>query len=317
MPSIRTFKTFLAVARHGTFAAAGKHVGLTAAAVGLQIRALEEDLHCQLFDRTARAAILNPAGRALVPEIEAMVQWYERLASKPEDGLSGTIMMGALVSVLMGAFSDALWAIKQEHPRVDVRLFAGMSADFADKVERGELDAAVVTQSPRPLNKNLMWTELYTEPMVLIVPRHPHFKLAKTGHEILATAPFMRFQPATWTGNLVQEVIDRCGVAVQESMQLNSNEAIIELVRHGFGVSVVPQLANVRWESDRLLRVIPLEGVEVHRRVGLLERATHARMAFTEVIKGYFQERGAVRAPAQQPGRRKKENANPKRKARG
>ena len=103
MPSIRTLKTFLAVARCGTFAAAGKQIGLTPAAVGLQIRALEEDLNCQLFDRNARAAILNPAGRALVPELEALVQRYEALASGREDGLSGTVAIGALVSVLMGA----------------------------------------------------------------------------------------------------------------------------------------------------------------------------------------------------------------------
>lgn len=303
MPSIRTFKTFLAVARHGTFAAAGKHVGLTSAAVGLQIRALEEDLHCQLFDRTARAAILNPAGRALVPELEALVHRYEVLASGREDALSGTVMMGALVSALMGAFADALWALKQEHPLVDVRLFAGLSADFAGKVERGEIDAAVVTQSPRPLAKNLVWTELYTEPMVLIVPRHPHFVLPDDARDILGSAPFMRFEPATWTGNLVQEVIDRCGVSVQESMQLNSNEAIIELVRQGFGVSIVPQLANVRWEADRLLRVVPLEGVDVHRRVGLLERSAHARMAFTDVIKGYFRRSGAIRSKIAQAPR--------------
>ncbi|MGO4326388.1 LysR family transcriptional regulator [Cupriavidus sp. 2TAF22] len=301
MPSIRTIKTFLAVARYGTLAAAGKQVGLTPAAVGLQIRALEEDLNCQLFDRSARAAILNPAGRSMVPELEALVQRYEALAAGREDGLSGTVLVGALVSVLMGAFADALWTIKQEHPRLDVRLFAGLSAAFALKVEQGELDAAVVTRSPRALAANLVWTELYTEPMVLIVPRHPHFFLPGEGMEILREAPFIRFEPGTWTGNLVQEVLDRCGVTVNESMQLNSNEAIIELVRQGFGVSIVPRLANVTWEGDSLLRLVPLEGIDVWRHVGLLERTTHARTAFTDVIKGYFRHSGAIRGgkPAQ------------------
>ncbi|MCP3024570.1 LysR family transcriptional regulator [Cupriavidus basilensis] len=295
MSSIRTLKTFLAVARCGTFAAAGKQIGLTPAAVGLQIRALEEDLNCQLFDRNARAAILNPAGRNLVPELEALVQRYDALAAGREDGLSGTIAMGALVSVLMGAFADALWAIKQDHPRLDVRLFAGLSADFACKVEHGELDAAVVTRSPRQLARNLVWTELYAEPMVLIVPRHPHFFLPDDSREMLAEAPFIRFEPGTWTGNLVQEALDQCGVTVNEGMQLNSNEAIIELVRQGFGVSIVPRLANVTWEDDARLRVVPLDGVDVLRRVGLLERSTHARLAFTDVIKGYFRQSGAVR----------------------
>jgi DNA-binding transcriptional LysR family regulator len=45
MSSIRTLKSFLAVARLGSFSAAGKEIGLTAAAVGQQIRALEDELH--------------------------------------------------------------------------------------------------------------------------------------------------------------------------------------------------------------------------------------------------------------------------------
>jgi DNA-binding transcriptional LysR family regulator len=294
MSSIRSMKTFLAVAKHGSFAAAGQQVGLTAAAVGLQMKALEADLDCQLFQRSARAVVLNPAGRQLAPEFEALVQRYESVTTGLDhEGLSGNVVVGALVSSLMGAFSDALWSIKRDHPRLDVQLFAGMSADLALRVERGDMDAAVVTQAPHQLARSLQWTELYAEPMVLIVPRHPHFELDDDLQAILSTAPFIRFERGTWTGKLVQEVLDACGARVNEGMQLNSNEAIIELVRHGFGVSIVPQLANVRWKSDRLLRIIPLEGVDIRRRVGLLERTSHARLAFTGVIKDYFRNNGA------------------------
>ena len=295
MPSIRTMKTFLAVARHGTFAAAGKVVGLTPAAVGLQIRALEQDLNLLLFDRSARAAVLNPAGRALVPEMTDLVRRYEALAATAgDDGMAGTVVVGALVSALMGHFADALWTVRQCYPRLDVRLFAGLSSDFAQRVERGELDAAVVTQSPRPLPANLLWTPLYLEPMILIVPRRPHFALADTTAEILRDAPFLRFDRNTWTGKLVQEVLDRTGVAVRESMELNSVEAIIELVRQGFGVSLVPRLANVAWQDDGLLRVIALDEIAICRRVGLLERSHHSRTLFTDAIKAYFRERAAL-----------------------
>ena len=59
--------------------------------------------------------------------------------------------MGALVSALMGAFADALWSLKTENPGLEVKLFAGQSGDFANKVEHGELDAAVVARPPRAL----------------------------------------------------------------------------------------------------------------------------------------------------------------------
>jgi DNA-binding transcriptional LysR family regulator len=207
------------------------------------------------------------------------------VAEADQDALSGTVVVGALISALMGAFADALRAVKRQHPRLKVKILAGLSSDFADRVERGELDAAVVTKSPRPLASSLRWTPLYTEAMVLIVPRRAQFALPDEPLDMLRQAPFIRFDRHTWTGHLVNEVLRRCDVSTSDEMELNSVEAMIEIVRQGFGVSIVPRLANVNWATDRSLRVLTLPGIDVQRHVGLIERAGHTRTRFTEAIK--------------------------------
>ena len=297
MSSIRSLRTFLAVARHGSFAAAGNEVGVTAAAVGLQMRALEDALQQTLFHRGGRSIVLNTAGRRAIPLIEELVLQYEALlGNRHADSLSGTVVMGALVSTLMGAFADALWSLKRENTRLEVKLFAGQSSDFANRVEKGLLDAAIVTRPPRTLPRSLVWTQLYVEPMVLIVPRRPHFDLAKDPLKMLRQAPFIRFDQDTWTGMLVKEVLNRCAVQVRDEMELNSVEAILAIVRQGFGISIVPKLANVGWSEDSDLRIVDLPDVDIMRRVGLLERSRHARMRFTGAIKQYFADAGH-RAP--------------------
>ena len=289
MPSIRTLRLFVAAARGGSFAAAGKTMGLSAAAVGLQMRALESGLGITLFDRGPRSVVLNRAGRETLAGIEDVIARYEALGAAESDGaLSGTLVMGALVSALMGAFADALWAVRRAHPRLDVRLFAGKSRDFAARVADGELDAAIVVRAPYRLAASLAWTPLYTEPMVLIVPRQPHFPLPRGAERILAEAPFIRFDRDAWTGYLVRRALRQAGVRVRDDMELDSVEAIVELVRGGFGVSIVPRLANVDWAADRALRIVPVPGVDVAREVGLLERARHARMQATAAIKACF-----------------------------
>jgi DNA-binding transcriptional LysR family regulator len=298
MSSIRTLRSFLAVARLGSFSAAGKEIGLTAAAVGQQIRALEDELHKVLFDRSGRAIVLNTAGRGMVAPVKELISRYEALAAdEAGEALTGTVVMGALVSALMGAFADSLWSLTRQHPDLDVTLFAGQSADFAGRVDRGELDAAVVTQPPIRLPSNLVWTRLYTEPMVLIVPAKPHFTVPAAGLAILADCPFLRFDRQTWTGHLVDEVLAQCGAAARTRMELNSLEAIVALVRQGFGVSIVPQLANLQWARDRALRIVPLPGVAVQRSVGLLERRQHGRARVTEAIKAYFAANGTPGTP--------------------
>jgi DNA-binding transcriptional LysR family regulator len=289
MPSIRTFRTFLAVIKHGTFAGAGKEIGLTPAAVGLQIRAMEREMKQVFFERGGRSVVLNTAGRRALTQIEDLVRRYDALTElRDTDELSGTVVMGALVSALMGSFANALWSLKQKHPRLEVRLFGGLSSEFAFKVEHGELDAAVMTQSPRPLPASLVWTPLYSEPMVLIVPRRPHFVLAKDPLDILRKSPFLQFDRTTWTGHLINECLAQCNVEAQGGMELNSVEAIIETVRQGFGVAIVPKLANVDWTRDHAVKVMTLPGVDVQRHIGLLERTRHNRMRFTEELKQYF-----------------------------
>jgi DNA-binding transcriptional LysR family regulator len=296
MPSIRTLKTFLAVARHGSFSAAGKEIGLTAAAVGLQIRSLETDLNQTLFDRSGRAIVLNTAGRGLVEPVKELVARYDALsAAQQSDPLTGMVVMGTLVSALMGAFADGLWALMRKHPGLEVKLFAGLSADFALRVDRGELDAAVITQPPERLPANLVWTALYAEPLVLIVPRRPHFTMPADPLEILTQCPFLRFDRQAWTGHLVNRALKQCGATVREGMELNSVEAIVALVRQGFGVSIVPQLANVQWSRDRSLHIVPMPAVTVQRDVGLLERKQHSRQRFTDAIKDYFLSERPVR----------------------
>ena len=60
---IRELKTLIAVAQHGTFAAAGQRIGLTQAAVSAQMKRLEAELGVALFERSGRAAMRNAGKR--------------------------------------------------------------------------------------------------------------------------------------------------------------------------------------------------------------------------------------------------------------
>lgn len=287
MSSIKTLKNFLAITRHKSVAAAAREIGLTAAAAGQQLQQLEKEIGLELFDRTKRSLSLNAHGRSLIEPIQEIVARYEALGSNLKSDLSGTIVLGALVSSLMGAFGKTLNELKQNFPILEVKLIAGLSSNFLDQVLDGSLDAAIVTESPYALPQNVQWTELYKEPMILIAPSSPNIK--RNGYKAIdASLPFIRFERNTWTGHLVDQTIKANKLSIQEGMELNSVEAIIELVRQGLGYSIVPQLANISWEKDRQLSIKELSGKTIYRKVGLLERKKHARQNVTQLIKQQF-----------------------------
>jgi len=287
MSSIRVLKNFLAITRHKSVAAAAKEIGLTAAAAGQQVQQLEADLGVELFDRTKRSLSLNHQGRSLIEPIQDIIARYEALGSDFKSDLSGTIVLGALVSTLMGAFGNALNKIKRSYPGLEVKLIAGLSSNFLDQVLDGTLDAAIVTESPYALPQHVQWTELYKEPMILIMPT----PLSKKGGKTLdqeSDLAFIRFERNTWTGHLVDQTIRANKLNIKEGMELNSVEAIIELVRQGLGYSIVPQLANIAWDSDRQLMIKKLPGKTIYRKVGLLERKKNGRQNITQAIKQHF-----------------------------
>jgi DNA-binding transcriptional LysR family regulator len=287
MSSIKTLKNFLAITRHKSVAAAAREIGLTAAAAGQQLQQLEREIGLELFDRTKRSLTLNAHGRSLIEPIQEIVARYEALRSNSQSHLSGTIVLGALVSALMGAFGKTLNEIKHNYPDLEIKLIAGLSSDFLDQLIEGTLDAAIVTESPYALPQSLQWTELYKEPMILIYPNTTPSK-KKDSKNLNSHLPFIRFERSTWTGHLVDQTIKSNKLLIQDGMELNSVEAIIELVRQGLGYSIVPQLANISWSKDRQLRIQELPGKTIFRKVGLLERKKHIRQNVTQVIKEHF-----------------------------
>ena len=287
MSSIKTLKNFLAITRHKSVAAAAREIGLTAAAAGQQIQQLEKEIGLELFDRSKRSLSLNGHGRALIEPIQEIVARYEALGANLKSDLSGSIVLGALVSTLMGAFGKTLNELKQNFPSLEVKLIAGLSSDFLNQILEGSIDAAIVTESPYTLPQNVQWTELYKEPMIFISPKKSSDK--KMSDDNLNTKlPFIRFERNTWTGHLVDQTIKANRLTIQEGMELNSVEAIIELVRQGLGYSIVPKLANIRWENDQQLHIRELPGKTIFRKVGLLERKKHGRQNITKAIKQHF-----------------------------
>lgn len=290
MSSIRVLKNFIAISRHGSVAAAAREIGLTAAAAGQQLQHLEAEIGIALFDRNKRSLVLNNHGRALIEPIQDIIARYESLGSSLKNELSGTIILGALVSTLMGHFGKALDELKRNYPELEIKLIAGLSSDFLDQVLDGKLDAAIVTESPFALPQSAMWTELYKEPMVLILPQTGQKRSRSTASDetIPRNLPFIRFERKTWTGHLVDQTIKVNKLAINDGMEINSVEAIIELVRQGLGYSIIPQLANVDWKNDQRLRIHTLPGKTIYRKVGLLERKRHGRQSITAAIKAQF-----------------------------
>jgi DNA-binding transcriptional LysR family regulator len=285
MSTVRFFRTFVAVARQGSFAAAAERVALTQAAVSLQMRALEDELKRPLFDRSGRTVVLNDEGKRLLPQAEALLALYENMRGAGPQAMSGGVGIGAVVSA-MGPLARAVAGLKRSYPQLDVRVLAAKSGELATMVEQGDLDAAIVVESPTRLQAGMQFTPLYAEPVVLVAPRGVR---GDDVRRIAAQSPFLRFDRTQRTGVLIERALRRARLEVNEFLELNAIEALVELVRQEVGITVVPSLQRGRWERDRALRVMPLPGAPMERRIGMLQRREHPRRHITAAVQEAFE----------------------------
>lgn len=267
--SLRALRTLHAIARHGSFARAGEVVGLTQSAVSLQIRALEKEFGAQLFDRSRRLPRLTPAGQIVLEKSAEVLALYDQIASalSDEQSLAGRLKLGVIHTALSGVVPDALAALNRSHPRVRVRVTAGMSVGLALQVAAGELDAAVTTEPVRPHPQNLVWRSLYEDHFWLVAPPgHENQSL----RELLTALPFIRFDSQAWAGRVIDRELRRMRLEVRDEMVLDSQEVILKMVEKGLGVAVIPLSDDAR--ANLQLTCLTFGEPQLTRQVVLLER---------------------------------------------
>lgn len=279
--SIRSLRTFLAVVREGTFAGAAKEIGLTQAAVSMQMRSLETELDRPLFDRVGRAVVLNSAGRNLVATAEQIVRLYDDMTrSAGGTDLGGLLHVGAVPPSIAWLLPEALSTLRSSYPRLDVSVMSGVSEDLARKVGRGELDAALVSDPPEPLPRGLILHPILREPLVYIAPSDlPTASVSAA----LVEEPFIWLSRHSWTGRYIEQTLRRHDIKVKTVMELDTPDGIAEMVARGFGVSIIP-LYDAKWLHDERLSIWRFSRPVLERGIGLLERRSHAHAPLTAAL---------------------------------
>jgi DNA-binding transcriptional LysR family regulator len=280
--SLRSLKTLLAVVHHGTFAKAGEAVGLTQSAVSLQMRSLEQEFGFALFDRTRRRLVLTDAGQIVLARAEEILALYKRIPEElsEERSLSGRLRLGAIQTALAGPLPDALASLRQAHPRLRVHVSAGMSAELAQLVAIGELDAAITTAPVRPHPGDLVARPLYEDRFWVIAPPRQG---RKTIYELLRDLPFIQFDSRAWAGRMIARELRNMGIKVQVGMTLDSQDAIVRMVASGLGVAILPLSEDLLGDLPHVNRHA-FGQPQLKRSIVLLEHRDQSSQRLTQAV---------------------------------
>ncbi len=142
------YRYFLSVARTGRLSRAGQQLGVDHATVGRRIKALENSLKINLFDRSPQGYRLTDAGQRLVDIAEAMET--SAIHAQAEIGgqdqiISGIVRVGAPEGVASYVLTDIAIELCKQHPKLELQIVA-LPRTFS--LSKREADIAIAVSAP-------------------------------------------------------------------------------------------------------------------------------------------------------------------------
>lgn len=262
-------RTLIAVARHGTFAAAGDRIGLTQAAVSGHIRRLENALGFSLFERTGRSAVLNAAGLRTLGRAEEIVGRFDALGEIARDeDWGGSLKIGAINSVQATVLARALVPFRARFPLCRVHLSPDVSLHLMDRVDAGDLDLAILIRPSFDPPKDLAWQPLLKEDYVLLVSSGVP---GDDWRDTLQSQPFIQYDRGSFGGRQVERMLKTTSIRPRDWLEMDDIPAMVAIVAQGLGVAIVP-LTETILPLPEGIRAMPLGPDPIYREIGILSR---------------------------------------------
>ncbi|WP_337266184.1 LysR substrate-binding domain-containing protein [Oryzifoliimicrobium ureilyticus] len=152
--------TFIAIVDSGSFTKAADRVFKTQSAVSMQMRRLEERIGKQLFIKDGRGNRLSTEGEKLLNYARRIIRLNnEAIAAFDDNRLEGSLRIGTPDDYAERFMPEIIGRFAKTHPNVELFISCEPSVDLAERIQRGELDIALVTHNPRERVSEVVRTE--------------------------------------------------------------------------------------------------------------------------------------------------------------
>lgn len=292
--NLRDLKYILAVADTHHFGRAAERCFVSQPTLSGQIKKLEEELGVTIFERTNRSVVVTPIGEAILSHARQILEQtdvIQQLAQAHQDPLAGPLRIGAIPTLSPYLIPLILLPLKKRYPQMKLVLSEELTDTLLERLRNHEIDAALLATNVE--EADLESIPLFKEPFWLAHPRnHALYNQERITRKDLDNVDLLLLSEGHC---LAQQAMDICHLKERSKqgemadLRAASLETLLQLVKAGFGCTLVPALAiSGSWATGSGIVARKLELPDAYRRVSLVFRHSFPRRAaldsFAELI---------------------------------
>jgi|JI10StandDraft_1071094.scaffolds.fasta_scaffold46526_2 LysR family hydrogen peroxide-inducible transcriptional activator len=234
---------FAKVAELGNVTRAAEACFVSQPSLSQQITKLERELGQPLFERLGRGVRLTEAGRLFRRYADQILSLTEDARTRvADDADSGHITLAAIPTIAPYFLPGVLTRFAKECPKARIEIVEETTANILRLLAEGDIDLAILAL---PIQAEYVHTKtLFTEELLAVLPAgHPLAKKSKVSLKDLVAEPFVVLNEAHCLTGTTMSFCARHAASPLVTAKSHQLLTVLELVRLGQGVSLVPEMA--------------------------------------------------------------------------
>jgi DNA-binding transcriptional LysR family regulator len=261
--NLRALRTFVATVEEGGLGRAAVRLSLSQPAASRKLHALETVLGVPLFQRDGRQLRLTAEGEDLFRQSRQLLTAADALVDRAralKRGHTGTLKVAATPQVIAGVLAPFLRHHQRRHPEVDVQLVEGGAAQQPDRLERGEVQLAIMPAGDERFDGRLLYP---VHALVVLADGHRLCRRAVVEVAELAEDPVLLLRREFGSRRWFDAACEIASFRPRVRFETAAPQTLVELAAVGYGAAVVPSTMVLRSEG---VRAAPL--VQNHSSLG-------------------------------------------------
>ena len=260
---LRHYRAVLALRHHRTVTAAAAALGLSQSAISHQLAEAERRLGRKLTVRSGRKLWLNTAGELLASSAEIILNEANHVETHLISGSERTETR--ILRIATFAYNSYRWLPeflkieKKKRPNVNFEFVASAPGLPVRAIENGEADLGVIAGQIK--SRHVVAVPLFDDELVCVCPKnHPLAARLFLEADDFVDYPFITYSAHFESGFEEDQLWRPSAKRPKLMLSAGYTEAVIELVRAEFGLSILSRWAIAQYHAQddiEQIRVTP------------------------------------------------------------